>query len=376
MTTPPARRRGRGPPPGRPAPRPRRAAPPPGRPAPRPRRAAPPPGRPAPRPRPRRRGPAHPPLRCPTMETRTLGKAGPALSVVGLGCNNFGMRIDAGRRRRRRARRPRRRRSPTSTPPRCTAAGKSEEFLGAALGARARRGRDRHQVPAPARRTRRTRRARCAERIIERLRDSACAGSAPTASTSTTSTTRRRAPVDEALEALDELVEAGKVLHIASSNVAPTRSPPRPQIAEDRDCAALHRHPDRVEPARTATSRPTSSPPPRPPDRRRAVLPAGLRAAHRQVPAGRGLPGRAPGFAASVLLRRRRHRRELRPGRGLRAFAAERGRSVSSWPSPGSLAQPRGVGHRRGHHAGQVAANAAAATWVLSAAEAAAVAAL
>src|SRR5438445_812280 len=29
------------------------------------------------------------------METRTLGKTGPALSVVGLGCNNFGMAIDA-----------------------------------------------------------------------------------------------------------------------------------------------------------------------------------------------------------------------------------------------------------------------------------------
>jgi aryl-alcohol dehydrogenase-like predicted oxidoreductase len=28
------------------------------------------------------------------METRTLGKSGPALSVVGLGCNNFGMAID------------------------------------------------------------------------------------------------------------------------------------------------------------------------------------------------------------------------------------------------------------------------------------------
>ena len=26
------------------------------------------------------------------METRTLGKTGPALSVVGLGCNNFGTR--------------------------------------------------------------------------------------------------------------------------------------------------------------------------------------------------------------------------------------------------------------------------------------------
>ena len=28
------------------------------------------------------------------METRTLGKSGPAVSLVGLGCNNFGGRID------------------------------------------------------------------------------------------------------------------------------------------------------------------------------------------------------------------------------------------------------------------------------------------
>src|SRR5258708_40199043 len=28
------------------------------------------------------------------METRKLGKAGPAVSIIGLGCNNFGGRID------------------------------------------------------------------------------------------------------------------------------------------------------------------------------------------------------------------------------------------------------------------------------------------
>jgi aryl-alcohol dehydrogenase-like predicted oxidoreductase len=29
------------------------------------------------------------------METRALGGDGPAVSVVGIGCNNFGMKIDA-----------------------------------------------------------------------------------------------------------------------------------------------------------------------------------------------------------------------------------------------------------------------------------------
>ncbi len=33
------------------------------------------------------------------METRTLGTSGPAVSLVGLGCNNFGRRIDAARSR-------------------------------------------------------------------------------------------------------------------------------------------------------------------------------------------------------------------------------------------------------------------------------------
>ena len=28
------------------------------------------------------------------METRVLGGEGPSVSVVGLGCNNFGMKID------------------------------------------------------------------------------------------------------------------------------------------------------------------------------------------------------------------------------------------------------------------------------------------
>ena len=77
------------------------------------------------------------------MEYRSLGRL--QVSVVGLGCNNFGMRLDA-----------------TRTKAVVDAAldagityfdtaesygnGQSEEYLGEALGGRAGRGGDRHQV--------------------------------------------------------------------------------------------------------------------------------------------------------------------------------------------------------------------------------------
>ncbi len=152
------------------------------------------------------------------METRQLGGDGPALSVVGLGCNNFGMKLDAD-----------------ATAAVLNAAldagithldtaemygqGKSEEFIGAALGSRRDevviatkflpRQKDEPFVPGALRR-----------RILE-----ACEGSLRRLRTDRIDLYYQHypdveGPVDEALETLDELVRQGKVLHIASSNVS------------------------------------------------------------------------------------------------------------------------------------------------------------
>src|SRR5206468_171589 len=102
------------------------------------------------------------------METRTLGKAGPALTVVGLGCNNFGMAIDAA---------------------------------AAELSLR-RLGTDRIDL------------------YYQHMPDP-------------------DAPVEEALEALDGLVRAGKVLHIASSNVSADQIPAAAAAAEARGWTAF-----------------------------------------------------------------------------------------------------------------------------------------
>src|SRR5439155_1304701 len=171
------------------------------------------------------------------METRTLGKAGPALSVVGLGCNNFGMAIDA--------------KAAAVVVHAALEAGithfdtaemygggQSEEMLGAALGAR----RDEAIVatkflPRPA--------GQAYEPgvLAARIREGA-----------ETSLRRLRtdridlyyqhmpdpeAPVEEALEALDGLVRAGKVLHIASSNVTADQIAAAASAAEARGFAAF-----------------------------------------------------------------------------------------------------------------------------------------
>ena len=150
------------------------------------------------------------------METRTLGKQGPALSVVGLGCNNFGMAIGA-----------------EAAAAVVHAAldegithfdtaemygdGQSEEMLGAALGRR----RDEVVIatkfmPRPAGQP------YTPGALAARIRDGA------EISLRRLGTDRidlyyqhvpdPEAPVEEALEALDGLVTAGKVVHIANSN--------------------------------------------------------------------------------------------------------------------------------------------------------------
>jgi len=151
------------------------------------------------------------------VETRQLGGDGPALSVIGLGCNNFGMRLEL----------------PESAAVLQEAieagithldtaemygGGRSEEFIGATLGSRRDdvviatkflpRPKDQPYEPGALRR-----------RIIE-----GCEGSLRRLRTDRIDLYYQHyvdpeAPAEEALETLDELVTQGKVLHVASSNV-------------------------------------------------------------------------------------------------------------------------------------------------------------
>jgi aryl-alcohol dehydrogenase-like predicted oxidoreductase len=152
------------------------------------------------------------------MDTRMLGKHGPELSVVGLGCNNFGMAIeaeaaaavvqaalDAG--------------ITHFDTAEMYGGGRSEEMLGAALRSR----RDEAVIatkflPRPADEPYRP------GALAARIRDAA-EGSLRRLATDRIDLYYQHfpdpeAPVEEVLEALDELVRAGKVRYIASSNVS------------------------------------------------------------------------------------------------------------------------------------------------------------
>ncbi len=152
------------------------------------------------------------------MESRKLGVAGPELSAVGIGCNNFGTRLDAdgvaavvhaaldaG--------------ATHFDTAEMYGGGLSEEYLGAALGAR----RDEATIAT-----------KFSPRdggvpyepgaLTARIRD-AIEGTLRRLGTDRVDLYYQHvpdgdAPIEEALEALDELVRAGKVLHVASSNVS------------------------------------------------------------------------------------------------------------------------------------------------------------
>jgi aryl-alcohol dehydrogenase-like predicted oxidoreductase len=166
------------------------------------------------------------------MQQRRAGRSGPELSVVGLGCNNFGMKMDED-----------------ETRAVVTAAvdagithfdtaemyggGRSEEFLGRALGAR----RDEVAIAtkfSPRPKDEPYRPGALRTRIVE-----ACEGSLRRLGTDRIDLYYQHypdpeAPVDEALETLDELVRAGKVVALASSNVDAGQ-------IEDADATALER---------------------------------------------------------------------------------------------------------------------------------------
>ena len=166
------------------------------------------------------------------MDHRQLGTSGPQLSVVGLGCNNFGMRLDAER-------------SAAVVHAALEAgithfdtaemygSGKSEEFLGAALGSR------RDEVVIATKYLPRPRdEPYTAGTLAKRIRDAA-EGSLRRLNTDHIDLYYQHypdadAPIEEALETLDDLVKAGKVLHIASSNSSAAQITEAAAVATDR----------------------------------------------------------------------------------------------------------------------------------------------
>ncbi|UUW91130.1 aldo/keto reductase [Pimelobacter simplex] len=151
------------------------------------------------------------------MEKRALGTTGPELSVLGLGCNNFGMKLDAGQ-----------------TGEVVAAAldagithfdtaemygeGRSEEFLGAALGSR------RDEVVIASKYLPRPQdEAYTPGALARRIREGV-EGSLRRLGTDRIDVWYQHypdaeAPDDELVTTLDELVRSGKVLHLATSNV-------------------------------------------------------------------------------------------------------------------------------------------------------------
>jgi aryl-alcohol dehydrogenase-like predicted oxidoreductase len=310
------------------------------------------------------------------MEQRELGLGGPKLSVVGLGCNNFGMRIDAEA-------------SAAVVHAALDAGithfdtaesygrGSSEQFLGAALGDR----RD-EVVIATKFSPRRKDEPYTPGALAARVREGA-------------ETSLRRlgtdridvyyqhfpdpdpdARVDEVLEALDELVQSGKVVHLANSNLSAAQIEQADAVAVDKGLARftgaqinwslLSREvEDEVVPAATAAGL--------------GVVPyfplaSGLLTGKYR----RGEPF-PPGtrLAASDRFARSATDEAFAKVEAYEAFAAERGHTITELAVAWLLAQPSVTSVITGAtKPDQITANSAAAGWTLTPADAATVAAL
>jgi aryl-alcohol dehydrogenase-like predicted oxidoreductase len=166
------------------------------------------------------------------VETRQLGGDGPSLSIVGLGCNNFGMKLDKD-----------------ASIPVVTAAldagithfdtaemyggGQSEEFLGAALGTH------RDEVVIASKFLPRPKDQPYTPGVLRQRILDGCEISLRRLGTDHIDLYYQHypdaeAPIEEALETLDELVEQGKILHIASSNVSATQIATAAKVADAR----------------------------------------------------------------------------------------------------------------------------------------------
>ena len=209
------------------------------------------------------------------MEIRKVGNSGLAVSVLGLGCNNFGMRIGA---------------EETLTVVEAAleagitlfdtaemyGGGKSEEFLGAALAksgkrddviiaskfGRAGQGGSRSEI------------IRSCERSLQRL-------GTDYIDLYYQHYVDRTTPIDETLAALTQLVEQGKVRYLGSSNVDSWHVAEADHTAREQHLRAVRRLPDGVEcaqPRDRGGGRP-GLPPVR--ARRHLVLPAGVGSAQR-----------------------------------------------------------------------------------------------
>ena len=166
------------------------------------------------------------------METRRLGGDGPVVSVVGIGCNNFGMKIDADA-----SREVVHAALDAGITHFDTAemygGGKSEEFLGAALGSR----RDEVVIASkfvPRQAEPPYEPGALRARIVEGCEISLGRLGTDRIDLYYQHYPDTHAPVEEALAALDDLVRQGKVLHVASSNVDAAQIDEAAKVATDR----------------------------------------------------------------------------------------------------------------------------------------------
>ena len=233
------------------------------------------------------------------MEYRRVGTTGLAVSAVGLGCNNFGRRIDlddepGGRRHRARPRRDavRHRRSLRPTPrrssARCSARHRDDVIIATKFGSRPAR-RQRAGLGRPRLPPLHPRGGRASLRRLRTDRIDLYQLHRPDPLT----------PIEETLAALNELVHEGKVRYIGSSNLAGWQVGRRRHWPPARGGSSpVRQRAERVQPARPRASRPSWC-----------------------RPARRTASGVLPFFPLANGLLTGKYRRDQAPGRGTRIAA-------------------------------------------------------